>query len=1100
MSKPVDIPFFQGQNESFDKKVLPVGPVRSAFNVRLDRDGRMVRRNRTEQRNELTPDGTFTSDRFTAHGELSVELRKEPTEAHRRTGQHVLMPDGFEYYEPRENSRVSSFASVTNEHMHGHPRRGSAILQPRVASVNNGTTIVRAAGFGEVVGDLIPTAIYPLNDMNEMCIEFLDPRTRELQHREVTTAHLSERHTVAGSNLSNTAIWMIDDEVFVYTTSPSVKLLRQWTIPGTTIGHADIIFDLETDSLIIARCTASSGDFEVGFYDLFGNVISTDTFSEAPAGTVDTRGVYAYVVRDTDNVWAGFTLNSNNPISDGALSIHYCLPGAGPSVRATNLRGACVLSGPGIAIRNGSEASFLYTQQRLTGTNELPLVTWRVLDQLFDTSGTLGTQPIYGAGQIITGPIIDAGTVNNGIRFAYQLNYARDDRAVPYEFFPDQSLSRQVVVADQARAVHANLFAGLGAQGLLITEWNDSDQAPPFRIAKMEYLPHPAEYEIEGHEFAVFPFMIQNGGGPARAESTNTWITPSPGTTPVIPYQITSVWSFCTIGGNQGRTFRTRECTFPGGSLFLDDGSHSLNCGYTGPPEIFSFEIEVVDSIGPPVPDPSAFWEAGNYFYSLVAEHIDGNGRLYRSLPSPPTKFTIETGEYPKIQTRLPMGVPSPSLRTRVFVYIGLEGGLLYKQTSIPLRSGTDSPGTIALIAKPEFGGTAEQIDGSFSPINPPDILYTDGGVLGNEAPPSCRFATRTRERLWVSGLTVPGRVQSSKIIKTGVAYEWSNLDNFFVQLPRPVTALGAIDDYCIAFCYDAIFGMSGQGPNDQGVGAFSPPQRLPGTVGCINANSLVTHETGFFFQSERGIEFMPRGFAAPTWVGQAVRDTLKAYPYCFGSCYIPSDDTIRWLFNATIDGKGSDRRVVIHDLRSKQWFVHDYGSFGFTSTPIILGPGQGQRMGTGVLEKHMAFGLQGRTSVYIEKFDKEDGTGATNVIETGSLRTAGLNGWNYGRRVNVLGEFLLDCDVTIEFAFDGKHFLPQDTFTWELREPDYIPGEAVELELSLPVQLYGSIRFRLSWTAKAAIEQGYSFYANGITVFFDPAMEGPRVPARAKG
>jgi hypothetical protein len=136
---------------------------------------------------------------------------------------------------------------------------------------------------------------------------------------------------------------------------------------------------------------------------------------------------------------------------------------------------------------------------------------------------------------------------------------------------------------------------------------------------------------------------------------------------------------------------------------------------------------------------------------------------------------------------------------------------------------------------------------------------------------------------------------------------------------------------------------------------------------------------------------------------------------------------------------------------------------------------------------------------VYREVFDKEDSEGAC-VIETGELRTAGLNGWNYGRRVNVLGEFFEDVDVTLEFAFNGKLFNVKDRYTWQLRNSDFTAGEAVELEVTLPVQLYSTIRFRLSWTPISASPFKYSFHANGLTVYFDAAQEGPRLPARVKG
>jgi hypothetical protein len=182
--------------------------------------------------------------------------------------------------------------------------------------------------------------------------------------------------------------------------------------------------------------------------------------------------------------------------------------------------------------------------------------------------------------------------------------------------------------------------------------------------------------------------------------------------------------------------------------------------------------------------------------------------------------------------------------------------------------------------------------------------------------------------------------------------------------------------------------------------------------------------------------------------------------------------------------------------MSQKAWSVNDTPITGGSTSPI-----RGGALATdGPLGKQGFCVFVDRLNVlHQQNFAKEAiGTLGETVIETGSLRLSGINGWAYGRRVNVLGEFRSDTTVTLEMNFDDQGWVPTDKFSWALTTADYAAGDAVFLELTLPVMLFNSVTFRLSWSNPLDADE--TFWAHGLTVFYDPAEEGPRVFANQKG
>ena len=266
----------------------------------------------------------------------------------------------------------------------------------------------------------------------------------------------------------------------------------------------------------------------------------------------------------------------------------------------------------------------------------------------------------------------------------------------------------------------------------------------------------------------------------------------------------------------------------------------------------------------------------GTYQYRAVTELIDARGRRWRSAPSNVAPVTL-TGTQNTITVTVNAWHPLlrafsvPPLTTSrlvVHVYRSSDGGFNFQRITPP----TGAP-------VPHTSGTSAVIDLLDDSVQAErEFLYTDGGVLQNDHPPSCRFVADTEDRVWLGGLWDPNLLQSSKTIVPGEGIAFSDLDAYKVDLKEPCTGLAAQDGILFAFTATRVYAIQGLGPNQQGQGAWDDAKReLTRSSGCIDWRSIVEASPGVFYQSERGIMLVPRGGGEPQFVGAPVQQHLRA-------------------------------------------------------------------------------------------------------------------------------------------------------------------------------------------------------------------------------
>jgi len=368
--------------------------------------------------------------------------------------------------------------------------------------------------------------------------------------------------------------------------------------------------------------------------------------------------------------------------------------------------------------------------------------------------------------------------------------------------------------------------------------------------------------------------------------------------------------------------------------------------------------------------------------------------------------------------------------------------------------------------------------------------LYTGGGVLGNDAPPAADFLCAALGRIWAAGLPDRSRIQASKLLVPEFGVEWSNFDSFSLTFPDEVVGIASVDETVLVFTTRGVHLVSGGGPDNRGFGNFHSSQRLPGTCGCVSARSIVVSEMGVFYQTARGIELVGRGFSGVNWIGQGVRDQVDRLPFCWGACSLP-DGTVRFLMGGGAETGNS--ALLVWDQRSAGWYVYTYGEDEI----------DGGRAGLGETRGRMTL-CDWSSGEVMREGDGEFFSTEPAYIETGWLRPAGINADHVGRRLCLLGQFLGPtgaAEVDIALAFDDRPYGARQPATIRVEagtgREQYRPGDPIELQVTLPVLHFSSVRAKVTWRRVDGAAESVAL--SGLTVFLEPNPEGQRVGRKSK-
>lgn len=428
-----------------------------------------------------------------------------------------------------------------------------------------------------------------------------------------------------------------------------------------------------------------------------------------------------------------------------------------------------------------------------------------------------------------------------------------------------------------------------------------------------------------------------------------------------------------------------------GGFLWMYDGSKAVEHGFHVWPE----NIFVTTS---PV---GGFLTAQTYFYQVTYEWTDAQGNLHRSAPSVPFQITT-AGPTSSNTINVPMlrltykSLPNDA---RIVIYRwSTAQQIFYQITSI----------TNPILNDPTIDSVAYTDTVPDANILGDIILYTTGGVVEDIAAPACTTLTLFKSRLILVDAENQNLLWYSKQVIQATPVEMSDLFTIYVAPTTgaqgstgPIRALSVLDDKLIIFKKDAIYYITGNGPDNTGANNdFSDPIFITATVGCMNQQSIVFMPQGLMFQSDKGIWLLGRDLNT-TYIGAPVEEFNSSI--VVAAINVPGTNQVRF----TLD----DGKTLMYDYYFGQWGT-------FTNIPAI--------------SSTLYQGLHTYLNSFGEIFQESPGKyidGSNPVLmafTTSWFNLAGVQGFERAYEFYLIGEYITPHKLNVQVAYDYNPYPAQ--------------------------------------------------------------------------
>lgn len=524
----------------------------------------------------------------------------------------------------------------------------------------------------------------------------------------------------------------------------------------------------------------------------------------------------------------------------------------------------------------------------------------------------------------------------------------------------------------------------------------------------------------------------------------------------LLDFEISSPYQNETLNGNLHIT---------GGILKQYDGSCIVEHGFNVFPE--DLAAGSTSTVGGTLSD-------GQYQYVAVYAWTDSQGQLHRSAPSLPLTVTLSGGTSTQQQD-----IEIPTLR------------LTQKENVVVEVYRTEANGTIFYrisdVASPLFNdATVDTVTFTDNATSDTDlisgeILYTTGGVLDNIAAPASKIIESFNDRIFLAGLEDPNRLEFSKITDENEPVEFN--DTFYKLVNDEggeITALHVMDDKLIIFKQDALYYITGDGPNDLGEqDTFIEPELISSEIGCTEIDSVVLTPLGLMFKSRKGIYLLTRALGLQ-YVGAAVEEFNNLT--VTSGIVVPEDNQVRFT---TQEGD-----CLVYNYFSSQWATFD-NHRGLSAVTI----------------QDDYYYLRPDGAIYKEDDSSftDNGSSINMVLESGWISFAGVQGFQRVYKLFLLGKYFSKHKIRIRIAYDFKeayiHEKIVDTadFTSDIAYGDSSPygsesvyggsGNVLQLRLDMKKQKCQAIKFRIEEIQDDSLGQGLSL----SNIFFEVGVKrGP--------
>jgi hypothetical protein len=376
----------------------------------------------------------------------------------------------------------------------------------------------------------------------------------------------------------------------------------------------------------------------------------------------------------------------------------------------------------------------------------------------------------------------------------------------------------------------------------------------------------------------------------------------------------------------------------------------------------------------------------GAYAYKAVYAWTDAQGIIHRSAPSLAFNVTLSGGGAAQQQT---ITVPTLRLTEKEDVIIELyrteASGTVYY-----LVSSTSAP-----TANDKTVDSINMVDDNISDSDliSREALYTTGGVLDNLPAPPSSIIESFKNRIFT---TTPesGKLNYSKIQNEGFPVEFN--DALEIQHPDKGgdnVALRAMDDKLIILKKNALYFLSGDGPNNLGEqDNFIEPELISSEIGCVSRFSIVLTPLGLFFESNKGIYLLTNSLQL-VYIGAPVEDYNNL---TITSAVVVADkNQVRFTT--------SDGDTLVYNYVQNKWTT-------FTNHRAI----------SAILLDNVYYYLRPDSLLYKENTSYQDnGTSIKLKLESGWISLAGVQNFKRVYKMLLLGEFKSVHKLRIKVAYD---------------------------------------------------------------------------------
>jgi hypothetical protein len=397
---------------------------------------------------------------------------------------------------------------------------------------------------------------------------------------------------------------------------------------------------------------------------------------------------------------------------------------------------------------------------------------------------------------------------------------------------------------------------------------------------------------------------------------------------------------------------------------------------------------------------PDGIMNVNAYYYQFVYEWTDNQGNIIRSAPSIPLGLTT-TGT----STTGAVNINVPTLRVtmrskfnanpvKIVIYRwSVAQQQYYQVTSVtqPLINDT----TVDVLSTYTDKLSDDSILGN-------SLIYTTGGVVEDMNGPASNILTTFDTRFWLVDSEDQNLLWYSKQVIEGTPVELSDLFTYYVPPTTsvggstgPITALSPMDDKLIIFKENAIYYISGSGPDNTGANnQYTQVIFVTSTVGCTNERSIVLTPAGLMFQSNKGIWLLGRDLSTQ-YIGAPVED-LTAGQTVTSALNIPETNQVRFALTSGL--------TVMFDYYYSQW-----GSFSGISNVS----------GTVYQDLHTFIDSYG--GIYQETPGQYlDGPNPVLMnFRTGPIRLGALQNYQRAYFFYLLGDYLSPHKLYVQLSYD---------------------------------------------------------------------------------